>query len=100
MSVEVEGDLTLDKTRLVANDHYAEPLSITNSFGVPSFDPDFWQPDMADAAAHTGQSRWWSAVAGRNRSAAASYIADFVLGARLMREAKRKDYRSEPQLPE
>jgi dihydroorotate dehydrogenase len=24
----------------------SEPLNISNSFGVPSFDPDIWQPDM------------------------------------------------------
>lgn len=89
LAVEVEGDLTLDKTRLVAKDDYTEPLSITNSFGVPSFDPDFWQPDMADAAAHAGPGQ---VVVGSyqgtksERGGAADYIADFVLGARLMRE--------------
>src|SRR3990167_8088922 len=38
LAVKVEGDLTLDKASkpLVANDVYEEPLSITNSFGVPS----------------------------------------------------------------
>ena len=89
LAVEVEGDLTLDKTRLVAKDDYTEPLSITNSFGVPSFDPDFWQPDMADAAAHAGPGQ---VVVGSyqgtksERGGAADYIADFVLGARLMHE--------------
>jgi dihydroorotate dehydrogenase len=89
LAVEVEGDLTLDKTRLVAKEEYAEPLSITNSFGVPSFDPDFWQPDMADAAAHASPGQ---VVVGSyqgtksERGGAADYIADFVLGARLMRE--------------
>jgi dihydroorotate dehydrogenase len=89
LAVEVEGDLTLDKTRLLAKDDYTEPLSITNSFGVPSFDPDFWQPDMADAAAHAGPGQ---VVVGSyqgtksERGGAANYIADFVLGARLMRE--------------
>jgi dihydroorotate dehydrogenase (NAD+) catalytic subunit len=89
LAVDVEGDLTLDKTRLAAKDDYAEPLSITNSFGVPSFDPDFWQPDMADAVAHAGPGQ---VVVGSfqgtksERGGAADYIADFVLGARLIRE--------------
>lgn len=89
LAVDVEGDLTLDKTRLVAKDDYAEPLSITNSFGVPSFDPDFWQSDLADAVAHAGLGQ---VVVGSyqgtksERGGAADYIADFVLGARLMRE--------------
>jgi dihydroorotate dehydrogenase len=89
LAVEVEGDLTLDKTRLVANDNYAEPLSITNSFGVPSFDPDFWQPDLAAAVAYAGEGQ---VVVGSFQGTksecggAEDYIADFVLGARLLRE--------------
>lgn len=89
LSVEVEGDLTLDKTRLVANQHYQQPISITNSFGVPSFDPDFWQPDMADAVSH---ARKGQVVVGSYQGTTAEdgsvqgYIADFVLGARLIRE--------------
>jgi len=89
LAVDVEGDLTLDKTRLVMKDDYAEPLSITNSFGVPSFDPDFWQPDMAASAAHAGPGQ---VVIGSyqgtksERGGAADYIADFILGARLMLE--------------
>src|ERR1700721_2302246 len=89
LAVKVEGDLTLDKTRLVAGHDYTEPLSITNSFGVPSFDPDFWQPDMADAAAHAGPGQGGGASyqgTKSERGGAADYIADFVLGARLMRE--------------
>ena len=52
LSVKVEGDLTLEKAngKLVANHEYDKPLSITNSFGVPSFDPKFWQKDLADVA--------------------------------------------------
>jgi dihydroorotate dehydrogenase len=89
LPVELEGDLTLDKTRLVTKADYTEPLSITNSFGVPSFEPDFWQPDMADAVAYAGPGQ---VVVGSyqgtksERGGAADYIADFVLGARLIRE--------------
>ena len=89
LSVEVEGDLTLDKTRLVANQRYHEPISITNSFGVPSFDPEFWQPDLADAVAH---ARKGQVVIGSYQGTKAEdgsvqeYIADFVLGARLLKE--------------
>jgi dihydroorotate dehydrogenase (NAD+) catalytic subunit len=35
LAVKVEGDLHVGRT-LVAGEHYAEPLSITNSFGVPT----------------------------------------------------------------
>ena len=51
LAVKVEGDLAPDRT-LVASEDYSEPLSITNSFGVPSYDPEFWQKDMAEVAAY------------------------------------------------
>ncbi|MEI6280550.1 MAG: hypothetical protein WCP17_00940 [bacterium] len=48
LSVKVDGDLTLEKARekLIADRNYQEPLSITNSFGVPSPSPEFWQEDL------------------------------------------------------
>jgi dihydroorotate dehydrogenase len=74
---------------LRGHSNYSSPLSITNSFGVPSFDPEIWQPDLADAAAHAGPRQ---VVIGSfqgtkpEHGGAAEYIADFALGARLMRE--------------
>jgi hypothetical protein len=45
LSVNLKGKLTLEKMKenLVADNNYHEPLSITNSFGVPSKEPSFWQ---------------------------------------------------------
>ncbi len=89
LAVEIDGDLTLDKTRLTASEDYSEPLSITNSFGVPSFDPDFWQPDIADAVkyAREGQvviaSFQGTKVEGGGLD---GYVSDFALGARLLKE--------------
>ena len=88
LAVKVEGDLATDRT-LIASHNYEEPLSITNSFGVPSFDPEFWQPDMADAAAY---ARPGQIVVGSfqgtlpENGSVASYLQDFVLGARLVKE--------------
>jgi len=89
LAVDVEGDLTLDKTRLVASHNYSEPLSITNTFGVPSFDPDFWQPDIAEAVEHARDGQVVIASFQGSKSgdgSVAGYIADFVLGARLLKE--------------
>jgi dihydroorotate dehydrogenase (NAD+) catalytic subunit len=89
LAVEVEGDLTLDKTRLVATENYTEPLSITNSFGVPSFDPDFWQPDLAAAVTHARPGQLVVASYQGTKASDGSvpgYIADFILGARLLNE--------------
>ena len=88
LAVKVEGDLAQDRT-LIASHDYEEPLSITNSFGVPSFDPEFWQPDMADAAAYAGPGQ---VVVGSfqgtlpENGSVASYLEDFALGARLVKE--------------
>ena len=55
LSVKVDGDLTEDlaRNKLIANHEYSQPLSITNSFGVPSFDPEFWQKDLAKVVENT-----------------------------------------------
>jgi dihydroorotate dehydrogenase len=88
LAVKVEGDLDTGRT-LVASEDYSEPLSITNSFGVPSFDPEFWQPDMADAVKHAGVGQ---VVVGSYQGtksetgSVAAYIEDFVTGARLLKE--------------
>jgi hypothetical protein len=88
LAVKVDGDLHTGR-RLIAGDDYSEPLSITNSFGVPSFDPEFWQPDMADAVKHagTGQVVVGSYQGTKSETGSvASYIEDFVVGARLLKE--------------
>jgi dihydroorotate dehydrogenase (NAD+) catalytic subunit len=88
LAVKVDGDLDTGRT-LVASEDYSEPLSITNSFGVPSFDPEFWQPDMADAVKHAGSGQ---VVVGSYQGtksetgSVASYIEDFITGARLLKE--------------
>lgn len=88
LAVKVEADLAPDRT-LIASQDYSEPLSITNSFGVPSFDPDFWQPDMADAARAAGPGQ---VVVGSfqgtlpDSGSVAAYIEDFIVGARLVKE--------------
>jgi dihydroorotate dehydrogenase len=88
LAVKVDGDLKTGRT-LVANNEYGMPLSITNSFGVPSYDPEFWQPDMADAVKHAGPGQVvigsFQGTKSENGSVDA-YIADFVTGARLLKE--------------
>lgn len=82
------GDPQLDEG-VLADYRYEQPLSISNSFGVPSRDPDQWQPDMRDAIAAAGQGQLLapsfqgSRVAGMDTEA---YIADHVTTARLVAE--------------
>jgi len=91
LAVKVEGDLTLKKAQqpLVADGDYREPLSITNSFGVPSPDPQFWQEDMKKTVLHAGEGH---VVVGSFQGTTSGdgdtqkYIDDFVTAARLVKE--------------
>lgn len=89
LAVHPEGDLPLDTEPLVGDENYSEPLSITNSFGVPSFDPEFWQPDIADAVKHARRGQvviasFQGTTSGHGDVEA--YIEDFALAARLLKE--------------
>ncbi len=90
LAVHAPGDLHATSNRLRGHrDYSAETLSITNSFGVPSFDPEVWQPDLADAVRHAAPGQM---VIGSfqgtqpEHGGAAAYIADFARAAQLMRE--------------
>ncbi len=59
LAIHPDGDLTMDKLKspLVADTTYSDPLSITNSFGVPSKDPSVWQEDVKKAIAAAGKGQ-------------------------------------------
>lgn len=91
LSVKVEGDLTLEKAqgKLIADIHYHEPLSITNSFGVPSFDPEFWQEDMKKVLEHIHPGQILvGAFQGTKKEGqtAEEYINDFKVTAKLLKD--------------
>ena len=89
LAVHPDGDLTAAMERLVGDESYSDPLSITNSFGVPSFDPAFWQPDLSDAVRHAKPGQVVIASyqgTKREGGGVEAYIEDFRVGARLLRE--------------
>lgn len=92
LAVRVDGQLTPDKTLepLVADKDYSQPLSISNSFGVPSRDPDIWQPDMARAVENAGVGQVlvgsFQGTKQETRSVGDAYVADHVRAARLVVE--------------
>lgn len=59
LSVKIKGDITpeVTKGKLIANDKYEEPLSITNSFGVPSRTKEVWQEDVKRAMSYAGEGQ-------------------------------------------
>ena len=95
LSVKLDGDLTLERAKmpLVADAQYHEPLSITNSFGVPSRDPSVWQPDAQKAAAfaRSGQVMVLSFMGTvREKQTPEEFVADFADAARLAAETGAK----------
>lgn len=90
LAVHPGGGLALSQAEagLIADKDYRQPLSITNSFGVPSPRPDFWQPDLASAvrAARPGQVVIASFQGTDDGGGMEEYVKDFVLAARLVKE--------------
>ena len=84
----IPGSAELDEG-VLADTRYELPISISNSFGVPSRDPDEWQPDMQKAIEEAGEGQLLvpsfqgSRVDGMDQKA---YIADHVTTAHLVTE--------------
>lgn len=77
------------KKPLVVGTEYKNPLTITNSFGVPSADPTIWQEDMALAveAADVDQVMIGSFQGTLSPSGnTEEYIDDFVRAAMMVKE--------------
>ena len=93
LAVDVEGNLHPTEARLRGHTDFRGPVSVTNSFGVPSFDPEVWQPDMAEAVRRAGPGQ---VVIGSFQGTPAAqggvedYIQDFVQAARLVQETGAK----------
>lgn len=85
LAVHPQGKLSHRIDTVHADTHYNQPISITNSFGVPSFKPDIWQPDLADAvqAAKIGQHVIGSFQGTQDKG---DIIDDYVLAAKLVAE--------------
>ncbi len=95
LAVKIEGDLTLEKAqnKLIADNNYSEPLSITNSFGVPSKEPAVWQEDARKAisAAGLGQVLVLSFMGTvREGQTPEEFIADYALAAKQSKETGAK----------
>ncbi|MDP2649401.1 MAG: tRNA-dihydrouridine synthase [bacterium] len=88
LSVNLKGDLTLEKTKnkLIVDNNYKEPLSITNSFGVPSKEPKEWQKDAKKAISYAkkGQVLILSFMGTvKNNQTEEEFINDFKKAAKL-----------------
>jgi len=95
LSLDVKGDLTMEKLKkpVVANTDYHEPLSITNSFGVPSKKPEIWQEDVKKAIEYAGKGQvlvlsfMGTVKEGQTQQ---EFIDDNILAAKLAHETGAK----------
>ena len=86
LSVHIKGNLTLERAKkpLVVDAQYNEPISITNSFGVPSKKSTIWQKDVKKAIkfAKKGQVMILSFMGTvRPNQTEDQFVADFALAA-------------------
>lgn len=90
LSVKVPKGLSLGNNdgKFVADNNFKEPLSITNSFGVPSFSPKFWQNDISKVLKKINSGQILvGAFQGTKKEGESvdEYVNDFVLAARLLK---------------
>ncbi len=90
--VDLPGDLTIERAKqpLVVKNEYTEPLSITNSFGNPSYEPEVWMNDLRESIAYAlpGQLVMCS-FEGTKREGMSSeeYVQDWANGMQMMKDA-------------
>lgn len=95
LSVKVEGDLTMEKAQMpiIADNNYSQPISITNSFGVPSKDALVWQEDVKKAISYAGKGQvlvlsFMGTV--KENQAPDEFVADYALAAKQSVETGAK----------
>lgn len=95
LAVEKEGDLTLERLDkpIVVGNKFKDPLTITNSFGVPSKTPDVWQEDAKKAISHAGNGQvmilsFMGTV--KKDQTQKEFIDDYILAAKLAKETGAK----------
>lgn len=93
--LQVKGNITLENAEkgLIQAEDYGQPLTITNSFGIPSMDPDFWQKDLADSVVYAKKGQ--VVIGGIQGTIPESggfdaYLNDFVTVAKLLKETNVK----------
>jgi dihydroorotate dehydrogenase (NAD+) catalytic subunit len=92
LGADIAGDLTLEMAQkpIVVRNEYKEPLSITNSFGNPSYEPSVWQADLRKSLAHAREGQLvMCSFEGTKREGMTTddYIADWANGMQMLKDA-------------
>lgn len=95
LSVVEPGDLTLGRldNPVVVGTEFKDPITITNSFGVPSKVPETWQEDVRKAISYEGPGQvmvlsFMGTV--KKDQTQQEFIDDYILAARLANETGAK----------
>lgn len=86
LSIHPKGKLSANLDTVLADKNYTTPISITNSFGVPSFNPDIWQPDMTEAVNAAAKGQYVIGSFQGTPGNSSSIEQDYALAARLVNE--------------
>lgn len=92
LGADIKGDLTLEMAQkpIVVRNEYKEPLSITNSFGNPSYESGVWIKDLQECVAYAKPGQLvicsfegtkWEGFSSED------YINDWVRGAEMIKSA-------------
>lgn len=92
LGAEIEGDLSIERAQkpITVRNEYTEPLSITNSFGNPSYEPEVWQNDLRKSIAHArGGQLVMCSFEGTKREGMSSedYFDDWASGMQMLKDA-------------
>ena len=92
LGAEIDGDLTLEKAqgKIVVRNEYKEPLSITNSFGNPSYEPEVWMKDLRESVAYAKEGQLvMCSFEGTKREGMTSegYIDDWANGMQMLKDS-------------
>ncbi|HLL60832.1 MAG TPA: hypothetical protein VK338_03885 [Candidatus Nitrosocosmicus sp.] len=95
LPVQIEGDLTFEKVKdpLTIKTEFSEPLSITNSFGVPSKAVSFWQDDVKKAISYEREGQVLIASfmgTVKPEQTQNEFIQDYALAAKFSKETGAK----------
>lgn len=104
LAVDPHGDLDMEKAKkqLVGTTDYKEPLSITNSFGVPSKPVDYWQEDARKAVSYAGKGQllimcFMGTV--KPNQTQQEFVDDYAKGAKLSLETGAKVFETNLSCP-
>ncbi len=93
LGADIAGDLTLEMAQkpIVVRNEYKEPLSITNSFGNPSYEPEVWQKDLRECVAHAREGQLvmcsFEGTKWEESFTPQDYVNDWVNGMQMLKDA-------------